>query len=707
MVEVLGNVPLFALDAVAIDLETTGLDPKDARIVEIGAVRLSQGQIGDESFEALVQGGARLTPEVERLTGISNAELVGKPAFGEVYPGFVDFCGERVLIGHSIGFDLAMLRRECDLAGLRWVSPRVLDTRLLGALAAPRLADHTLEALSGWLGIPLDQRHRARGDAVSAARIFHGLLPKLREAGIRTLGEAEQACRGLTSELERYHRAGWVEPVASPAQRDAERTLARLDSYPYRHRVREVMSAPPIVVPLTSTLREAMRVMAEKRASSVFVGREGESGDWGILTERDVLRAIARDDVDALQKPAEALASKPLATVPADAFVYRAIGRMSRMNIRHLAATGENGAIVGALSSRDLLRLRATLAIALGDDIDQARDAATLGKAWAKLPAMANALVEEGIAAREVAAIIAREIGALTRRAAEFAVAQMAAEGMGAPPRDYSVLILGSAGRGESLLSMDQDNALVYAGEDDEAVDAFFAELGRRFTHILHEVGVPLCKGGVMASNAAFRASLAGWKARIANWVSRANPQDLLNVDIVFDLRPVHGNGALGAELSRFAAEAAEGQVGFLKLLVETHENDAGPLTLFGGFRLEEGRIDLKRHALGKIVAAARVMALALGSRARSTADRLGEIRAAGKGGDSDLSRLDEAHQRVMDLILRAQLADIRAGRQPTTRVPADLMDSQERSALKSDFSTLSSIDTFVRDWMSAAMQQR
>ncbi|MCA1952739.1 MAG: DUF294 nucleotidyltransferase-like domain-containing protein, partial [Hyphomicrobiales bacterium] len=381
--------------------------------------------------------------------------------------------------------------------------------------------------------------------------------------------------------------------------------------------------------------------------------------------------------------------------------------RMTRLNIRHLAVTAEDGSVVGALSQRDLLRLRATLAIALGDDIDQAGDAGALGRAWAKLPAMARALLEEGIGAREIAAIVAREIGALTRKAAMLAEAAMAAEGLGAPPRAYAVLILGSAGRGESLLSMDQDNALVYAGAEDDAVDAWFADLGRRFTAILHEVGVPLCKGGVMASNAAFRASLEGWKARIAHWVTRANPQDLLNVDIVFDLRPVHGDGALGAELWRFALESARGQTAFLKMLVEMHEADQGALTLLGGFRLEGGRIDLKRHALGKIVAAARVMALALGIAARGTADRLAEVRAAGHGADSDLARLDETHARVMDLILRAQLADIRAGRQPTTRVPPDLLDPAEKSALKGDLSALGAIDTLVRDWMSSAFDRR
>ena len=66
-------------------------------------------------------------------------------------------------------------------------------------------------------------------------------MPKLRDGGIRTLAEAIEACRALTDVLDQQHRAGWVEAVEAPARVDAERTLRRIDSYPYRHRIRDVM----------------------------------------------------------------------------------------------------------------------------------------------------------------------------------------------------------------------------------------------------------------------------------------------------------------------------------------------------------------------------------------------------------------------------------------------------------------------------------
>ena len=77
---------------------------------------------------------------------------------------------------------------------------------------------------------------------MTTARIFRALVPKLREGGIRTLAEAMAACRGLTSELDKQHRAGWVEALEAPGRLDRD-ALKSIDTYPYRHRVRDVMHA--------------------------------------------------------------------------------------------------------------------------------------------------------------------------------------------------------------------------------------------------------------------------------------------------------------------------------------------------------------------------------------------------------------------------------------------------------------------------------
>jgi CBS domain-containing protein len=695
---------LIALDAVVIDTETTGLDPATARVLEIGAVRLVGGRLDTgESFRSLVKPDVPIPAEVTVVHGIDAAKVADAPGFAQVWPEFSAFLGNAVVIGHTVGFDLALLQRETQRIGVTWKTPRALDTRLLAQVVAPDLAGHTLEKLAEWLGVQLRTRHSALGDAETAARIFQALVPKLREGGIRTFAEAWQACRALTDALEAQHRAGWA-ATDEPARIDAERTLSRIDSYPYRHRVRDLMSAPPLVIEAQVTLQNALRRMMQDRISSLFV-RTSAGGDGlgateaGIITERDILRAVAEHGTNALASPVSSFMSRPLMVVPSDAFVYRAIGRMNRLKIRHLGVTDAAGNVVGALSARDLLRLRAEEAVSLGDEIDQAHDVHALAAAWAKLPHIAGALLAEELSGRDVAAVISRELGALTRQAAVLAEKCMRADGYGEPPCRYAVAVLGSGGRGESLLAMDQDNALIFAaGEPGGPEDSWFERFGTHLADYLHEAGVPYCKGGVMAKNAAWRGSLETWQKRIARWIDRSNPQDLLNVDIFFDMRGVHGDGAMAEKLWRFGFDSAQGNAGFAKLLGEAAGVSESGLTWFGRIKTTNGRIDVKKAALFAIVTAARALAIRYHVVERSTPARLAGLRALAIGGDSDLSAMDEAQGILLDLLARQQVDDVETGTPPSNKIAAGRLSPRDRERLRTALASVRDLDHFLRD---------
>ena len=158
---------------------------------------------------------------------------------------------------------------------------------------------------------------------------------------------------------------------------------------------------------------------------------------------------------------------------------------------------------------------------------------------------------------------------------------------------------------------MDQDNALVFSeGDPDGPEDRWFEALSVHIADILHEVGVPYCPGGVMAKNPLWRGSLATWRARVAHWISRSNPQDLLSVDIFFDLRGVHGDTSLAETLWREAFAAAHNEAAFAKLLADTAGSVEPAIGMFGTIRTEQGRLDLKKAGLFGIVTAARVLAI-------------------------------------------------------------------------------------------------
>jgi CBS domain-containing protein len=698
-----GAIPLIALDAIVFDTETTGLDPRKARIVEMGAVPLVAGRLQvDAPFRRLVQPGDTIPAAATRIHGIDDAAVAHAPAFRELWQELSTLLLKPVVIGHSIGFDLAVLKKECERAGVAWTPPRMLCTRMLAEIAEPELADYSLETLAARLGVDIEGRHSAIGDAITAARIFLQLVPKLRERNIRTLAEAEEACRGLTAPLNAQRRAGWVEPVVAK-DFDQDLRLQGADTFSYRYRAGELMTAPAKFASPEIPLKAALKRMQQDAVSSLFVyavkGGSAPPAQVGIVTERDVLRALARDGAKALDIPIGEIASRPLATVPEDAFAYLAMARMNRLKIRHLGVTGEHGGVVGALSARDLLRLRFEEAVVLGDLIEEADDVPALARAWSRLPQIAASLRADRLSGREVANVISRRLGALSERAAVLAERKMQETGQGAPPCPYAFAILGSAGRGESLLALDQDNALVFAeGKSGGDEDRWFEKLGALIADILHESGVPYCSGGVMAKNPAWRGSVATWRERVDDWVRRSNPEDLLSVDIFFDLRGVHGDFGLADALWEDAFDAAQGQAAFAKLLADVAGRAEPALGWFGSFKTDQGRIDLKKAGLFGIVSAARALAIRHNVRERATPARLAKLKALDVGSGDDLEAIADAQEVFLDLILAQQIADIATGKPPNNTVVIKSLSKRDRERLKAALGAVESLEDMTRD---------
>jgi CBS domain-containing protein len=681
------STPLIALDAVVLDTETTGLDARTARLVQIGVLPFAGGRLRpEERFERLVNPGQKIPKSAVAVHGITDAMIADAPSFKDIAGPFEAYIGRAVVVGHAIAYDLAVLEREYGLAGRPLPPFRSLCVRTLARVAAPSLADYGLEGLCGWLGIELKGRHTAMGDAQAAGEVFRALIPLLRARNIRTLAEAEAASRAL-AEREAASASGFL--PATPRPGEDTRVLARIDSFPYRHRVREVMSAPPVFAAPETTVREVMRMLIEKRISSVFV--HTASGATGIVTERDLLRAIDASGEAALATPIGTIAKAPLQTLPEDAFLYRAIGRIERLGFRHLGVSDAHGRVVGAVTTRNLLRHRATTAIVLGDAIDSATSAAELAAAWGRLTLMAKSLMEEEVDPRTISLVVSSEICAMTRRAAELAEQQMGAAGLGPPPVPFAVLVLGSAGRGESQLAADQDNAIVYAeGDEGGPADQYFEQLAARMNETLDAAGVPLCKGGVMARNRAWRKSVADWRATVDKWIVGQRPAHLLNVDIFFDAVPVHGAAELAQAIWEHAYARAHAAIDFQNLLIETTRERGSAFTLLGRFRLDATRrIDLKKHGLMPVFTAARVLSIRHDVRARSTEERLNGVAAKGGASPALVQSIVDAQRTILAAVLSQQLVDTEAGVPLSVRVAPERFSKRTRARLKAAVKTV------------------
>jgi DNA polymerase-3 subunit epsilon len=185
--------PLSSLMYTVFDTETTGLEPLNDEIIQVGAVRILNGRIlNQEYFDELIDPRIPLKAASIAIHGITDSMLLGKPTSDLVLPAFQKFCADTVLVGHNVAFDMRFLSIKERQIGVRFDHP-VLDTLMLSAVATPNQASHSLEAIMDRLGVRMDKRHNALADATATAEVFLKLLPLLAEQGVTTLGQAIEA----------------------------------------------------------------------------------------------------------------------------------------------------------------------------------------------------------------------------------------------------------------------------------------------------------------------------------------------------------------------------------------------------------------------------------------------------------------------------------------------------------------------------------
>ena len=181
---------------VAIDTETTGLEPESDRIIEVGAVKFR----GDEVlgvFQSFVNPGERLSRFIRDYTGITQRDVDGAPYFPDVATELLPFIDGAPVVGHNVGFDLGFLRSH----GLPLDGP-VSDTYDLGRVFVPWASYHSLTGLAKELNVPVVRAHRAADDAETTRRVFVALLHIAADTNLETLREISGiASRSTTSAL--------------------------------------------------------------------------------------------------------------------------------------------------------------------------------------------------------------------------------------------------------------------------------------------------------------------------------------------------------------------------------------------------------------------------------------------------------------------------------------------------------------------------
>lgn len=196
----------FETDFVVFDIETTGFSPVNNRIIEIGAVKVSGGEIADK-FSTFVNPDVPIPFEIEKLTGINDSMVIDAPSIEEVLPEFLAFCEGAVLVAHNAEFDMSFIKENAMRQNLKREFTYV-DTVGIARILLPHQGKHTLDAVAKTMGVSLENHHRAVDDAGATAEIFVKFIPMLKENGADTLAKVNamgESSPDIIKKLPSYH----------------------------------------------------------------------------------------------------------------------------------------------------------------------------------------------------------------------------------------------------------------------------------------------------------------------------------------------------------------------------------------------------------------------------------------------------------------------------------------------------------------------
>lgn len=173
-----------------VDLETTGLDPLQNEIIEIGAIKAEGGEIKD-IFNKLVKPKSAISSLITEITGITNEMVENSPSIEEVLPEFLSFIGKSDLIAHNADFDIPFLSENVKRSLKRDLTNMTMCTLKIARALLPGLENHKLHTVAHYFKVPISARHRAIGDCEATYQVWIAMVKKLKERNVNTKDELE------------------------------------------------------------------------------------------------------------------------------------------------------------------------------------------------------------------------------------------------------------------------------------------------------------------------------------------------------------------------------------------------------------------------------------------------------------------------------------------------------------------------------------
>lgn len=300
---------------------------------------------------------------------------------------------------------------------------------------------------------------------------------------------------------------------------------------------------------LSDTVGEAAAKMSAHKVRLVCVKEEGEV--IGVLTDSDLRhRVLAKHG--APETPIRSVMTSPIKTINRNALLYEAILKFQQLGVSHLLVENDIGDVIGHIGNRQCLEMQRNSLSYLIQEINECTLNADLKLIFNKVPVLIQAIFTSSDNINSISRIITAVADAIHVRVMELAL-----EEVGPAPCDFAFIAMGSEGRHEQTLKTDQDNAIIFADNQEES-QRYFLKLAQKVNEDLHAIGFSRCEGDLMAGNPEWCNPLKVWKGYFSEWIHNPSVKSALDSSIFFDLRLIYGSQILVERLQTHIEEELE-----------------------------------------------------------------------------------------------------------------------------------------------------
>jgi len=475
-------------------------------------------------------------------------------------------------------------------------------------------------------------------------------------------------------------------------------------------RVRSLISRLPVTIEESASIEQAAHLMTEEHVSAILLlassdeknqqaFSDNQGQHWnitGILTDQDFRMRVLAQGGSAQTRLSE-IKQGELISIQSDETVYEAMLAMLRNNVQHLPVMHRRRP-VGIVQLADIVRYETHNSLYLVSNIFHQSNVKGLARLMPEVRAAFIRLVDEGATSQMIGSALSTIGRSLIRRLLELAQHEL-----GPPPVPYCLMVNGSMARDDQSITTDQDNALVLSDAfEPEQHDAYFAELAKRLSDGLAACGYPYCNGGIMATNPKWRQPLTVWKNYFEKWITQPGAERLLHSSIFFDLDAAYGEEQYVEELQNLIVTRASHNKRFLGALARNALGRTPPLGFFRTFVMEKdgkqnNSINLKRRGTAPMVDVIRVHALAAGSRAQNSFERLDDIERAALLPAGQVEKLRYALEFIAMVRIRHQAHNLRIEHEADNNIEPENVSDTERHNLKDAFQVLSNAQKYLR----------